>query len=213
MALGRVQAYLCLYTPRPGNGKRRFFRSSGQTTNRMVVDLAGTRKRPETLTMWQEQRTHEREEGLEPQRPHSSGASSPAPAQRWAPDELALGSRHDWPASPIVRNDQPCDGSTRARHQLGRNRAKNTPSQVSLPIPGQHPGQRQFVCGSLSQVYILVHCPTTNKLPNDVGCSFMQQQPFECHQLLQFLVSSFAKSFFTVSESGAVGAYFRYSLS
>ncbi len=35
--------------------------------------------------------------------------------------------RHDWPASQIVRNAQPCDGSTRAPQELARNPATNAP--------------------------------------------------------------------------------------
>ena len=41
--------------------EKKVFRSSGQTTNEMVVDLVGTQKRPATLTIRQEQRPNERE--------------------------------------------------------------------------------------------------------------------------------------------------------
>lgn len=142
----------------------------------MVADLAGSHKRPVTGTIRQEQRAHEREWRLEPQRSRSSGAGYPALAQPGPPGDSEPGSRHDLTASKFVRSAQPCDGSTGTQLPFAEDRATNTSSQVSVPIAGQHLVQRQFVCGSLAQVY--ASCVTVNKIPisRTVCCDYRHRK-------------------------------------
>ena len=135
----------------PMPAKEKVSRSSGQKTNSVMLHQVVTQERRDILKMQQTQRTNQREWWSEAQRSYFSAASWPRPARRRSQDKLALGSRHDWLASQIVHNDQSCDGNTHGPQELGLSRATDRPSPVSLPIAGQRPTRRQFVCDSLSK--------------------------------------------------------------
>ena len=121
----------------------------------MLVDPAGTRKRPESTTA-QPLQEDEPVARLEPPRSRPWAVGWLAPAPQPLPGEWAPGNRYGWLASVIVRSAEPSDGNTRAQLGFARNRAANRPWQVPPPIAGRHPAQRQFVRGSLSpSLYLL----------------------------------------------------------
>jgi hypothetical protein len=131
----------------------------------MAVDPAATQRRREMPLAQPAHRVKKPGPWLERPRSHASTASWPAPALQPFRAGRGLGSRHGWRASQIVRSALSCGGSIRALRRSVPGPARNTPSRVSLPRVGQCPTQRRFVCGSLSQVYALVHYSTTHRLP------------------------------------------------